>query len=100
MSGSASERLAVVTPSARSLPPRICSMEARQWIKSDLHVSGNQVREHWPGAAIGHGTCTKFTPVVIRPEVIGARSERRDLNHKATSPSLSWMCLGAQLSHP
>src|SRR5215211_5397880 len=27
---------------------------SRQWIKCDLNVSRNQVREHRPGAAIGH----------------------------------------------
>src|SRR5262249_5052387 len=46
--GSASEREAVVTASARSLPALICSMDAGKGSNATctLHLSTNQIREH------------------------------------------------------
>ena len=54
MSGSASERVAVVTASARSLPALMCSIDAGKLIEHDLHLSAEQIGERGRCAAIGH----------------------------------------------
>ena len=54
MSGSASERVAVVTASARSLPALMYSIDAAVSAEHDLHLSADQVGERGRAAAIGH----------------------------------------------
>ena len=54
MSGSASERVAVVTASARSLPALMCSIDAGMAAEHDLHLSAEQIGERGRRAAIRH----------------------------------------------
>ena len=54
MSGSASERVAVVTASARSLPALTCSIGRRHGVEHHLHLPGEQVGERRRRAAIRH----------------------------------------------
>ena len=54
MSGSASERVAVVTASARSLPALMCSIDARHGVEHDLHLPAEQIGQRGRPAAIGH----------------------------------------------
>ena len=54
MSGSASERVAVVTASARSLPALMYSIDDGSGGEHDLHLPAEQVGQRGPGAAIGH----------------------------------------------
>ena len=54
MSGSASERVAVVTASARSLPALMYSIDERMPLKHDLHLSAEQIGERRASAAIRH----------------------------------------------
>ena len=53
MSGSASERVAVVTASARSLPALMYSIEM-DMAEHDLHLPADQVGKRRRRAAIGH----------------------------------------------
>ena len=54
MSGSTSERVAVVTASARSLPALMYSIDARHGGEKDLHLSAEQIGERGRAAAIRH----------------------------------------------
>ena len=54
MSGSASERVAVVTASARSLPALMYSIDAAMVAKYDLHLSAEQIGQRGRRTAIGH----------------------------------------------
>ena len=54
MSGSASERVAVVTASARSLPALMYSIDDGMGPNIDLHLPAEQVGERGRRAAIGH----------------------------------------------
>ena len=54
MSGSASERVAVVTASARSLPALMYSIDAGHGGEHDLHLSAEQIGERGRPAAIRH----------------------------------------------
>src|SRR6516165_8887675 len=54
MSGSTSERVAVVTASARSLPLLMCSIATTSPKKTDLHLSGDQIGYQLTSATIGH----------------------------------------------
>ena len=54
MSGSASERVAVVTASARSLPALMYSIDAGSAGERDLHLSAEQIGQRRPTTAIRH----------------------------------------------
>ena len=54
MSGSASERAAVVTASARSLPALMYSSDAGKVPNIDLHLSAEQIGQRRRVATIGH----------------------------------------------
>ena len=54
MSGSASERVAVVTASARSLPALMYSIDGGVVGEHDLHLSAEQIGQRGRRAAIGH----------------------------------------------
>ena len=54
MSGSASERAAVVTASARSLPARMYSIDTEGMPNNDLHLAAEQISQGRRGATIGH----------------------------------------------
>ena len=54
MSGSASERVAVVTANARSLPALMYSIDERRGAEHDLHLSAEQIGQRGRPAAIGH----------------------------------------------
>ena len=54
MSGSASERVAAVTASARSLPALIYSIDRDSGGEHDLHLPAEQIVERRPATTIGH----------------------------------------------
>ena len=54
MSGSASERVAVVTASARSLPALICSSDDSMGSNANVQLAAHEIGQHRRRAAIGH----------------------------------------------
>src|SRR5262245_21454816 len=63
MSGSASERVAAVTASARSLPALIYSIDTT--MLGNMTCTWPASRSASAGAWPRYGTCTKLTPVII-----------------------------------
>ena len=63
MSGSASERVAVVTASARSLPALMYSIE--EDMGANMTCTCPPSRSVSAGAAPRYGTCTMSTPAII-----------------------------------
>src|SRR5262249_5651781 len=63
MSGSASERVAVVTASARSLPALMCPIDDPE--PPNITCTCPLIRSVSAGATPRYGTCTMSTPVII-----------------------------------